>query len=86
MLPLALGVGGAFVVLAVVATLLSTDEASLYGSVNLDGSSLPAYDSATADGAVGMALPSIEGVDFDGNAVSITADGRPKVLLNLAHW
>jgi hypothetical protein len=33
-----------------------------------------------------MALPEITGIDFDGNTVSITDDGRPKLLLNLAHW
>lgn len=85
MLPIALGALGAFVVLAVVATMLSTDEGTVYGDVSIDGD-LPTYAAGSVDSAVGMALPEITGIDFDGNTVSITDDGRPKLLLNLAHW
>lgn len=38
------------------------------------------------DPAVGQAAPEVTGTDFDGTPVSIEADGRPKVLLFLAHW
>jgi hypothetical protein len=86
MLPLALGIVGAFVVLAVVATLLSADEASVYGDVDVSGNDLPAFVAGSPDSAVGLAAPEIEGVDFDGNSVAITNDGRPKLILNLAHW
>ena len=86
MLPLALGVVGAFAVLAVVATLLSADEASVYADVNVSGPDLPTFVEGSPDGAVGLAAPEIEGVDFEGNSVAITNDGRPKLILNLAHW
>ncbi len=86
MAPLFWGVGGAIVVLAVVATLLSTDEGTVYGDVTVRGAGLPTFDATVVDGAVGLALPEIEGVDFEGDPVVITNDGRPKLLLNLAHW
>ncbi len=86
MLPIALGVVGAFAVLAVVAILLSADEASVYGDVNVSGADLPTFVQGSPDGAVGLAAPEIEGVDFDGNSIAITNDGRPKLILNLAHW
>lgn len=85
LLPIALGAVGAFVVLAVVATMLSTDEGVVFGDVSIEGD-LPTYTAGSADSAVGMALPEITGTDFDGNTVAITDDGRPKLLLNLAHW
>ncbi len=86
MLPLALGVVGAFAVLAVVATMLSTDEASVYGDITVRGEGLPAFVAGAPDAAIGLALPTIEGADFDGNPVTISDDGRPKLILNLAHW
>jgi hypothetical protein len=33
-----------------------------------------------------MAMPEIQGEDFQGNTVSITNDGRPKAIILLAHW
>lgn len=86
MVPLIAGVVGAFAVLAVVAMLLSTDESSVYADVSVVGDGLPQYDATVADPAVGLAFPEIEGVDFDGNPVRITDDGRPKLVINLAHW
>lgn len=38
------------------------------------------------DPAVGQAAPEVTGTDFDGTPVSMEADGRPKVILFLAHW
>ena len=38
------------------------------------------------DGAVGVDAPELDGANFDGSAVRIAADGRPKVLVFLAHW
>ncbi len=86
MLPLVLGAVGAFALLAVVATMLSTDEASVYGDVTVRGEELPAFVPGAPDAAIGLALPTIEGADFDGNPIAISADGRPKLILNLAHW
>lgn len=38
------------------------------------------------DPAVGQAAPEVSGAAFDGTPVAIEADGRPKVILFLAHW
>jgi hypothetical protein len=54
--------------------------------VTVTGTALPLFPDAGADPAVGMAMPELEGASFDGSAVSITNDGRPKVILFLAHW
>ena len=86
MMPIVLGVGGAFVVLAVVATMLSNSGESVYGDVTVRGDVLPEFTDQALDEAAGLALPVIEGVDLEGNPVVISDDGRPKILLNLAHW
>jgi thiol-disulfide isomerase/thioredoxin len=38
------------------------------------------------DAAVGALAPTLEGAAFDGAPLSIGADGRPKILVFLAHW
>ena len=86
MMPIVLGAVGAFAVLAVVATMLSSGDTPVYGDVTISGDGLPTLSDVAADDAVGMAFPEVSGVDFDGNAVSISADGRPKLIINLAHW
>ena len=50
------------------------------------GTSLPVFADSAGDAAVGMTIPTVTGSDFDGVPVSIAIDGRPKVLLFLAHW
>jgi thiol-disulfide isomerase/thioredoxin len=50
------------------------------------GDALPQFQGADGDDAVGMTVPTVEGSDFTGKAVSITAGGRPKVIVFLAHW
>jgi hypothetical protein len=50
------------------------------------GASLPAFEAVSGDTAVGQAIPTVEGAAFDGTPVAIADDGRPKVLLFLAHW
>ena len=40
----------------------------------------------TGDPAIGRPAPQVHGFDFDGTPVAITADGRPKVAIFLAHW
>ncbi|MCB2223083.1 MAG: TlpA family protein disulfide reductase [Actinobacteria bacterium] len=61
------------------------DDPDAYGTVEVTGAVLPRYGSAT-DLAVGMAAPEVQGADFDGNDVAITADGRAKLIVFLAHW
>ena len=50
------------------------------------GNPLPEFKKSTADPAVGMPAPQVTGSGFDGKPASITADGRPKVVIFLAHW
>ena len=41
---------------------------------------------ASNDPFVGVVAPEVIGSDFDGNPVSITADGTPRVVMFVAHW
>lgn len=85
---------GAVVLLFAVAVLLTrpSDEADApgglqeVGPVSVMGGALPAFDAGKEDPAVGMTMPAISGEDFSGRRVSIPDDGRPKVVLFLAHW
>ena len=47
---------------------------------------LSPFASTTNDDAVGRPAPEVDGQSFDGNPVRITADGRPKLIVFLAHW
>jgi thiol-disulfide isomerase/thioredoxin len=39
-----------------------------------------------ADPAVGKEIPNVEGLSFDGEPVSIMKDGKPKLVIFVAHW
>jgi cytochrome c biogenesis protein CcmG, thiol:disulfide interchange protein DsbE len=54
--------------------------------VKITGTALAELPETGADPAVGKTIPQVRGKSFDGKAVSITHDGRPKVLLFVAHW
>jgi cytochrome c biogenesis protein CcmG/thiol:disulfide interchange protein DsbE len=55
--------------------------------VTVTGSALPQRDpSATTDPAVGQVAPTLTGVDFAGHPITIANDGKPKVIMFLAHW
>lgn len=59
----------------------------LDATVTVSGESLPAFGGDPAsDPAVGLVAPDLTGQDFAGAEVAITNDGRPKVILFLAHW
>jgi thiol-disulfide isomerase/thioredoxin len=57
-----------------------------FGEPTIAGSALPRFADAAADPAIGTPAPTIEGANFDGTPVSITNDGRPKIIIFLAHW
>jgi hypothetical protein len=79
----------AVVVTAVIATACGgSDGGSLQETrpVEITGTALPTFPETGADPAVGMAVPELVGSSFDGSAVEMPDDGRPKVLLILAHW
>lgn len=83
-IPIIVGLG----TVALVATVLLTmsGSSSEFGEVTVTGNALPLYGDGT-DLAVGVAAPSMSGNDFSGNAVAVDpSDGRPKILLFLAHW
>ena len=52
----------------------------------ITGGSLPDYQNPTGDAAVGLPAPEVAGTDFTGKPVAIKKDGRPKVILFIAHW
>ena len=55
-------------------------------SIGAAAADLSPYASTTNDDAVGRPAPEVDGRSFDGTPVRITADGRPKVIVFLAHW
>ena len=56
------------------------------GSPQVTGESLASYDRGTRDGAIDRQAPEVRGVDFNGRTTEIVKDGRPKVIVFLAHW
>jgi len=89
-----LGLIALIAVIALVSSQLSQDDdddtttAGLeqVGPVAVEGAGLPPLPQTGDDPAVGTEAPGLEGRSFDGSAVSIGADGRPKVVVFLAHW
>jgi thiol-disulfide isomerase/thioredoxin len=85
---IALGVVAAAIVAAIVFT-GGGDDDTAFGSVVVSGAALPGFTGSGAiadDPAVGAAMPSVDGADFDGTEVAIGPDGVAKGVLFLAHW
>jgi thiol-disulfide isomerase/thioredoxin len=57
-----------------------------YQAVDITGTPLGQFASSADDPAIGKAVPELTGHSFDGTAVHIRNDGRPKLVLFLAHW
>lgn len=55
-------------------------------SVTITGDALPPVVDPIEDPAIGRVAPSVDGLGFDSSPVSIAHDGRPQVLLFVAHW
>lgn len=94
-------IGGGLIVIAAIAAIVftqgstggsspvpsgATGSAATGGAPTISGTALPAFTGVSGDAAVGMAAPAVQGTSFEGTPVSIAADGRPKVVLFLAHW
>lgn len=63
------------------------DDSIAHGEVTVEGDVLPFIgDNAAQDVAIGSTAPTVSGVDPEGQPISIGPDGRPKVLVLLAHW
>ncbi len=57
------------------------------GAVAISGTALPTVPQAGADPALGRAFPSLQGTNlFNGSPLTIGADGRPKIVIFVAHW
>jgi cytochrome c biogenesis protein CcmG/thiol:disulfide interchange protein DsbE len=56
--------------------------------VTVTGESLPPFSSASGDLAVGLPAPLLEGLNFQGDAVTVdpATAGEPYMLVFLAHW
>lgn len=54
--------------------------------VTVTGESLPTFSLTGTDPAIGMTAPDVTGQGFDGSPVSITNDGKAKVVVLGAHW
>ncbi|MGH9212552.1 MAG: TlpA family protein disulfide reductase [Acidimicrobiales bacterium] len=95
--PVAVGVLLGVVVVALVASLLAgsgDDPATTSTSGSEDttatgaqtDAALPPLADAGDDPAIGMALPVLTGTDVTGESMTIASDGRPKLVVFLAHW
>ncbi|HEV7864538.1 MAG TPA: TlpA disulfide reductase family protein [Acidimicrobiia bacterium] len=54
--------------------------------VTVTGTPLVKLPSGGDDPAVGQVIPEVKGQAFDGSPVDIRNDGRPKLILFVAHW
>lgn len=60
-----------------------------WGDVSVDGDFLdllPDPESGIPDPEVGSTAATVSGADWNGNSWTIAPDGRPKVVMFLAHW
>lgn len=62
------------------------DESVAFGEVTVEGEALPTVDLSQGDPAIGLQAPTITGTDLNGNQLTIGPDGRPKIVVLLAHW
>jgi cytochrome c biogenesis protein CcmG/thiol:disulfide interchange protein DsbE len=90
-----IGVAGLVLVLAVAAIVSSggSDDKKKSAEgvgetrpVTVSGTALPQLPDSGADPALGQEIPSVQGQAFDGSPVAIRNDGRPKLVLFVAHW
>ena len=93
-LPIVLMALGVIAVLAVVAVVVTRGSGGRSGTrvglketrpVEVNGQALVTLPDG-ADPAVGSPMPELRGAAFDGSPVVIVHDGKPKVVLFLAHW
>lgn len=62
------------------------DDSIAFGEVTVEGDPLPFLAEGAADPAVGLEAPTVSGSDWNDNSYTIGPDGRPKILIFLAHW
>lgn len=64
----------------------SLDESIAFGEITVEGANLPFLEDPSTDPALGASAPTVSGGDWNDNQYSIAADGRPKIVIFLAHW
>jgi cytochrome c biogenesis protein CcmG/thiol:disulfide interchange protein DsbE len=66
----------------------ATPTRQLSTKIKVVGTKLDSSDDigSSSDPAIGEAAPTISGQGFDGQAVSFANDGKPRLLLFVAHW
>jgi thiol-disulfide isomerase/thioredoxin len=64
----------------------ATAEAFDTATAEVEGAGLPAFAPAGADPAIGMEAPTATGVTPDGATVTMPTEGRPTMMVFLAHW
>jgi thiol-disulfide isomerase/thioredoxin len=85
-------IGAAIVVALVIAIVGTRDSGNDAGGVaqtqpvTVSGVALPPLTDAAVDVAAGRPAPELTGAGFDGAAIRIANDGRPKVVIFVAHW
>lgn len=62
------------------------DPSIAFGEVTVEGTPLPFLADPAADPTLGFTAPTVTGTDFDGSTHTVGPDGRPKILIFLAHW
>ena len=62
------------------------DPSVAFRDVEVTGTALPVIPSGQVDQSIGATAPTVIGEDWEGNRVAIEPDGRPKVVIFLAHW
>ena len=87
LIPVIVGVGAIALIVTVILTMNteSVSEAGEYGTPAVTGNALAPATNGT-DLALGSPIPEDDGADFSGYEVRIRRDGRPKIILFLAHW
>jgi thiol-disulfide isomerase/thioredoxin len=84
--PVVLGLAAIALISVVILTFEGDTTQDDYGTPSVSGDSLIQYSSSGADPTIGLPAPEVTGADFEGNPVTITDDGRAKIVIFLAHW
>jgi cytochrome c biogenesis protein CcmG, thiol:disulfide interchange protein DsbE len=63
-----------------------SDTSGVAEAVTVHGEDLPPLPDQGDDPAVGSTMPTLAGTDIHGRPVTIAADGRPTMIMFLAHW
>ena len=57
-----------------------------YGQIAVKGTQLVPKPDSGADPAIGQIFPTIAGQQFNGEQVTITPNGKPQIIMVVAHW